>query len=69
MIDQLLITNEGTPLNSPRTGVVGTSTNIIVPLICRPSNRFLQRNNNLYPAISQEWSAVMGVVGVSGTLR
>jgi hypothetical protein len=71
-IDPNLIANEVTPLNSPRTGIVGTSTNVLNYRLFTgllTSDYFCNTNTPSTPAISQEWSAVSGVVGVSGIVE
>jgi hypothetical protein len=71
-IDPNLIANEVTPLNSPRTGIVGTSTNVLNYRLFTgllTSDYFCTTNTPATPAISQEWSAVSGVVGVSGIVE
>jgi hypothetical protein len=71
-IDPNLIANEVTPLNSPRTGIVGTSTNVLNYRLFTgllTSDYFCNTNTPATPAISQEWSAVSGVVGVSGIVE
>jgi predicted small integral membrane protein len=60
-----------TPLNSPRTGILGTSTNILKYRLFAgllTSDYFCNATTPSTP-ISQEWSAVSGVVGVSGIVE
>jgi hypothetical protein len=71
-IDPNLITNEVTPLNNPRTGILGTSTNILKYRLFAgllTADYFCNSITPSTPAISQEWSAVTGVVGVSGIVE
>jgi hypothetical protein len=72
VIDPNLIANEVTPLNSPRTGIVGTSTNILKYRLFAgllTSDYFCNTTTPSTPTISQEWNAVSGVMGVSGTVE
>jgi len=71
-IDPNLIANEVTPLNSPRTGIVGTSTNVLKYRLFTgllTSDYFCNTTTPSTPAISQEWSAVSGVADVSGIVE
>jgi hypothetical protein len=71
-IDPNLITNVVTPLNSPRTGIIGTSTNVLKYRLFTgllTSDYFCNSTTPSTPAISQEWSAVTGVAGVTGIVE
>jgi hypothetical protein len=71
-IDPNLITNEVTPLNSPRTGTVGTTTNILTYRLFTgllTGDYFCRSTTPSTPAISQQWNAVTGVTGMSGIVE
>ncbi|CAM2888586.1 hypothetical protein [Flavobacterium frigoris] len=72
-IDPSLIANVATPLNSPRTGVIGTTSNQLtyrlftgVPLT---GDYFCGTTIPATPTINQQWDAVSGVNGVSGIIE
>lgn len=71
-LEASLIVNEETPLNTPRTALIGSVKNkvtyrlysgIITP------NYFCATTTPTTPTISQEWNALDGVAGVSGIIE
>nr|WP_315165799.1 hypothetical protein [uncultured Flavobacterium sp.] len=72
-IDPDLIKNEITPLNSPRTGVIGTSLNKLVYRLYSNGvltpDYFCNTTLPILPSISQEWIAESGVTNVSGIVE
>jgi hypothetical protein len=71
-IDPKLITNEVTPLNSPRTGTVGTTTNILTYRLFTgllTGDYFCRSNTPSAPVISEQWDALTGVTGASGIVE
>jgi hypothetical protein len=72
-IDPTLIVNSETPLNTPRTGLIGSVKNKLIYRlysngILTPSY-FCSTTVPIIPSISEEWNAVNGVVGVSGIIE
>ena len=72
-IDTNLIQNQITPLNTPRTALIGTTANKLVYRlftngIVTPSY-FCNITIPTTPAISQEWIAEAGVANVKGTIE
>ena len=72
-IDPILIVNAETPLNSPRTGVIGSIKNKLAYRlysngVLTPSY-FCNTTVPTLPLISEEWNAVNGVAGVSGIIE
>lgn len=71
-IDPSLIDNTVTPLNSPRTGILGATTNKLTYRLYAgliPTNYFCNTSIPTTPAISQEWNAIAGVSGISGLVE
>jgi hypothetical protein len=71
-IDPSLIVNAVTPLNSPRTGIIGTSTNVLSYRLFTgllTGDYFCGSTTPTTPTISQQWDAINGVSGVSGTIE
>ncbi len=71
-IDPSLIDNTVTPLNSPRTGILGTTTNKLTYRLYAgliPTSYFCNTSIPTTPAISQEWNAIAGVSGISGIVE
>lgn len=71
-IDPSLIVNAVTPLNSPRTGIIGTSTNVLSYRLFTgllTGDYFCGSTTPATPTISQQWDAINGVSGVSGTIE
>nr|WP_314867248.1 hypothetical protein [uncultured Flavobacterium sp.] len=72
-IDTNLIQNQITPLNTPRTALIGTTANklayrLFTNGIVTPSY-FCNTTIPTTPAISQEWIAEAGVANVKGTIE
>jgi len=72
-IDTNLIQNQITPLNTPRTALIGTTANklayrLFTNGIVTPSY-FCNTTIPTTPAISQEWIAESGVANVKGTIE
>lgn len=72
LIDPVLLTNEVTQLNEPRTGVLNSSTNILT--YRRYSgllniNYFCNVTTPSTPVLEQEWNAVSGVSNESGIIE
>ena len=71
-IDPSLIDNTVTPLYSPRTGILGTTTNKLTYRLYAgliPTSYFCNTSIPTTPAISQEWNAIAGVSGISGIVE
>jgi hypothetical protein len=71
-IDPSLIDNNVTPLNSPRTGILGTTTNKLTYRLYAgliPTSYFCNTSIPTTPDISQEWNAIAGVSGISGIVE
>ncbi len=72
-IDPNLILNETTPINSPRTGLIGTSTNSLTYKLFTGgvlnSDYFCQTTTPNTPTLSQQWDGIAGVSGVSGIIE
>jgi len=71
-IDPDLILNEATPLNSPRTGIIEATKNILkyqsFTGLLTP-DYFCATTTPETPAIDQEWNGVLGETGVSGIIE
>jgi len=72
-IDSSLIQNQITPLNSPRTALIGTTNNkltyrLFTNGVLTPSY-FCTTTLPTVPAISQEWIAEAGVANVKGIIE
>lgn len=71
-LDPSLIVNTETPLNTPRTALIGTINNKVTYRlysgIITPSY-FCNTITPSIPTISEEWNAVSGVSGVSGIIE
>ena len=72
-IDPSLIVNTETPLNTPRTALIGSVNNRVTYRlysngVLTPSY-FCTTNVPVLPSINQEWNAVNGVNGVSGIIE
>lgn len=72
-IDSSLIQNQITPLNNPRTALIGTSMNKLVYRlfsngVVTPSY-FCNSTTPISPSVSQEWIAEAGVAGVKGIIE
>lgn len=71
-IDPNLILNEATVLNTPRTGLIGTTSNILTYRLFSnllTAAYFCNAVTPITPAIIQEWNGVTGVSGVSGIIE
>lgn len=71
-IDPNLILNEATALNTPRTGLIGTTTNKLTYRLFSnllTSDYFCQSTTPSTPAVSEEWTGVAGVSGTSGIIE
>ncbi|MFM9825497.1 hypothetical protein [Flavobacterium sp.] len=71
-IDPVLLLNEPTPLNSPRKGLIGETSNILSYRLFSglvSSSYFCNVTTPSSPAISQEWKAVSGVSDISGIIE
>lgn len=71
-IDPNLILNEATAINTPRTALIGTSTNILTYRLFSnllTSDYFCQSTTPTTPAVNQQWDGVVGVNGVSGMIE
>lgn len=71
-IDPNLILNEATPLNTPRTGIIGTTQNILTYRLFSgllTGDYFCNSTTPTTPAINQEWNGVAGVTGTSGIIE
>jgi hypothetical protein len=71
-IDPSLIVNTVTALNSPRTGVIGSTSNklsyrLFTGLLT--GDYFCGATTPATPTINQQWNAVSGVTGVSGIIE
>jgi hypothetical protein len=71
-IDPALIVNTETPLNAPRTGLIGSLKNILTYRLYSgllTSSYFCTTTTPVLPLISEEWNAVNGVAGLSGIIE
>jgi hypothetical protein len=71
-IDPSLIINAVTALNSPRTGIIGKTTNILTYRLFTgllTGDYFCRSSIPATPTINQQWDAVSGVSGVNGTIE
>ena len=71
-IDPNLIKNEITPLNTPRTGLIGTSVNKLVYRLYSgllTPEYFCNAETPTLPLVSEEWIAAEGVTNVSGIIE
>lgn len=71
-IDPSLIDNNVTLLNSPRIGILGTTTNKLTYRLYAgliPTSYFCNTSIPTTPDISQEWNAIAGVSGISGIVE
>lgn len=71
-IDPALIVNTETPLNTPRTGLIGSLKNTLTYRlysgVLTPSY-FCGAAVPVLPAVSEEWKAVNGVLGLNGIIE
>lgn len=72
-IDPALIVNTETPLNTPRTGLIGSVNNKLTYRLYSNGvltpDYFCATSVPVLPSISEEWNAVNGVSGVSGIIE
>lgn len=71
-IDPSLIVNQATTLNSPRTGLIGTTSNVLSYRLFTgllTADYFCKTTTPTTPVISQEWNGVAGVSAVSGIIE
>jgi len=71
-IESGLIINTETPLNTPRSGLIGSVKNKLTYRLYNgiiTSGYFCNTTVPLLPTISEEWNAVDGVSGVSGIIE
>lgn len=72
-IDPNLIKNEITPLNTPRTGLIGASVNKLVYRLFSNGvltpEYFCNTEIPVLPSINEEWIAAEGVTDVSGIIE
>jgi len=72
-IDPALIVNSETPLNTPRTGLIGSVINKLTYRLYSNGvltpDYFCTTTVPVLPSISEEWNAVNGVAGVSGIIE
>ena len=72
-IDPALIVNSETPLNTPRTGLIGSVINKLTYRLYSNGvltpDYFCTTTVPVLPSISEEWNAVNGVSGVSGIIE
>jgi hypothetical protein len=72
-IDSNLIQNEITPLNTPRTGIIGTTVNKLIYRlysngVLTPAY-FCNTTTPILPSVSEEWIAASGVANASGIIE
>jgi PBP1b-binding outer membrane lipoprotein LpoB len=70
-IDATLIQNVETPLNTPRTAIIGTTNNMLIYRLYSgvlDANDFCTSNPTL-PAVKEQWNGVAGISGVSGIIE
>ena len=71
-LESTLIVNEETPLNKPRTGLLGSVKNKLTYRLYNgllPSSYFCNLIPPALPTISEEWNGVNGVANVSGIIE
>jgi hypothetical protein len=71
-VDPALIVNAATPLNTPRTGLIGATVNKLTYRLFSgllTSSYFCTTPLPATPAVSEEWIAVSGVSNVSGIIE
>lgn len=72
-IDPSLIANAVTPINSPRTGLISTTTNSLTYRLFTggvlTNSYFCNAVTPTSPTVNQEWNAVAGVSGASGIIE
>ncbi|MFA9187955.1 hypothetical protein AAGV33_13670 [Flavobacterium sp. FBOR7N2.3] len=73
-IDPSLIANEVTPLNTPRTGLIGTTTNVFIYRSFTgggllTGDYFCNDTTPTTPVLNQQWDGKAGVSGESGIIE
>ena len=74
-IDPALIANEVTPLNAPRTGLIGTTTNVLTYRSFLNSGTpltgayFCQATTPVIPTLNQQWDGVADASGATGIIE
>lgn len=71
-IDPALIVNVETPLNTPRTGLIGSTKNKLIYRLYSgviTPDYFCNTTVPALPLIKEEWNAVDGVAGTSGIIE
>jgi len=71
-IDDALIVNTETPLNTPRTALIGTVKNKLTYRLFNgllTPSYFCNTITPIIPTVSEEWNAVSGVANVSGIIE
>jgi hypothetical protein len=72
-IDPTLIANEVTPLNTPRIGLISSTTNSLTYRLFMggvlTNSYFCNAVTPTTPSINQEWNAVAGVSNTSGIIE
>jgi hypothetical protein len=71
-VDPTLIKNEITPLNTPRKGLIGTTTNRLVYQSFSgilSNDYFCNASTPILPTILQEWKAAAGIANVEGIIE
>lgn len=71
-LESTLIVNEETPLNTPRTGLLGSVKNKLTYRLYNgllPSSYFCNLTPPLLPTVSEEWNGVNGVANMSGIIE
>lgn len=71
-IDPTLIVNAVTPTNTPRTGLISTTTNKLTYRLFSgllSSAYFCNTITPTTPTLSQEWTAVAGIAGTNGIVE
>lgn len=71
-LDATLIVNAETPVNTPRTAVIGSAKNKLTYRLYNgllTPSYFCNLTTPVLPTISEEWNAVAGVANVSGIIE
>ena len=71
-IDPALIVNDATPLNAPRTGLIGDTNNKLTYQLFSgllTGSYFCNTTIPSTPVVSEEWNAVAGISNISGIIE
>lgn len=71
-LDANLIKNEITPLDTPRTGVIGSTKNVLVYKSFSgllTNDYFCNASTPLLPTVIQEWKAASGIANIEGIIE